>query len=520
MRTTGEGPETMQPVPISENRAEEILRAVIEGTASVTGSEFFQSLVKYLASALGVKYAFVTECLEKPMVQMLAFWTGDGFGPTPAYDITETPCLGVINGEVKCYRNGLQELFPKDKELETLSAVSYLGIPVFDAFGKVVGHLVALDTKPMEEDQRTQSILRIFASRAGAELKRQQAENELRSALMEVERLKNQLHAENLYLQEEIRTQHHFDEIVGESREFTEMLKRVETVALTDSTVLVHGPTGTGKEVIARAIHHRSRRRDRPLIKVNCAAISAGLVESELFGHVKGAFTGAVSHRDGRFKVADNGTLFLDEVGELPLETQSKLLRVLQEHEFEPVGSSKSIKVNVRIIAATNRDLAAAVKTGAFRSDLYYRLNVFPIRVPPLSERLDDIPALVSFFVNRFAGGMGKPGMTVPVEAMQKLTSYTWPGNVRELMNVIERAVILSPGDTLRLESDFTGLDEPAENTAGAATLEEAERMHIESVLRQTNWVIEGSRGAARILEVHPNTLRSRIQKFGLKRPG
>ena len=283
-------------------------------------------------------------------------------------------------------------------------------------------------------------------------------------------------------------------------------------------------------------------------MKVNCGAISAGLVESELFGHVKGAFTGALTNRDGRFKVADGGTIFLDEVGELPLETQVKLLRVLQEQEFEPIGSSRTVKVDVRIIAATNRDLSAAVAEGRFRRDLYYRLNVFPIRVPPLRERIADVPLLMSFFLQRFAKKLGKPVKKVSEETVRSLTGYPWPGNIRELQNVIERAILLSPGETLVLAPDFgpapekyTGRREempagvrnpkseirnretlattPATDGDGGASLENIERRHIESVLSQSNWMIEGERGAARVLNLNPSTLRSRKQKLGIKRP-
>jgi formate hydrogenlyase transcriptional activator len=302
----------------------------------------------------------------------------------------------------------------------------------------------------------------------------------------------------------------------------------VEQVAPTDSTVLVSGETGTGKELVARAIHDRSSRKDRPLVKVNCGAISAGLVESELFGHVKGAFTGALGNRDGRFTLADGGTIFLDEVGELPLEAQVKLLRVLQEQEFEPVGSSKSIKVDVRVIAASNRDLGAAVKDGKFRGDLFYRLNVVPISVPPLRERPGDLDLLVKFLLQKFATKLGRPVLQVPAEAMQRLRAYSWPGNVRELQNVIERAVVLAQSNMLALGADFAPPSVPAEPGAtppkAAAptvdtTLDEVERRHIETALMNRNWLIEGDRGAARALNIHPNTLRNRMRKLGIKRP-
>jgi formate hydrogenlyase transcriptional activator len=322
--------------------------------------------------------------------------------------------------------------------------------------------------------------------------------------------------------------------MIGTSPPFQRLIKQVRDVAPTDAAVLILGETGTGKELVARAIHHESGRRDRPLIKVNCGAISAGLVESELFGHVKGAFTGALTNRDGRFRVADGGTIFLDEVGELPLESQVKLLRVLQEQEFEPLGSSKTIRVNVRVIAATNRDLEADIKLGRFRSDLFFRLNVFPIRVPALRERSSDIPVLGSFFVQQYARRMGKAIDDMPEEIVEKLRRYSWPGNIRELQNILERAVILTQGNRLTIDPDILPAtaqpraasdgeqpvaNQPAPDNGEAASLEEAELRHIESVLRRTNWIIEGDRGAAKILQLHPNTLRSRMQKLGLRRP-
>src|SRR5262249_20049049 len=286
---------------------------------------------------------------------------------------------------------------------------------------------------PMMDASRALALMRVFAARAGAELARLRADERLRAALGEVERIRNQLQAENTYLQTEIQTETNFGEIVGSSPVLLEVLRKTEQVAATDATVLVYGETGTGKELIARAIHDRSPRRERALVKVNCSAISAGLVESELFGHVRGAFTGAVGARVGRFEVADGGTIFLDEIGELPLDTQVKLLRVLQEREFEPVGSSTPKKVDVRVIAATNRDLAAEVAAGRFRADLFYRLNVLPIVVPPLREREGDVALLANFFAARFAREFGKPIEEVATAAIERLLAYSWPGNVREL---------------------------------------------------------------------------------------
>ncbi|MGE3309473.1 MAG: sigma 54-interacting transcriptional regulator [Limisphaerales bacterium] len=373
--------------------------------------------------------------------------------------------------------------------------------------------------------------------------------------LMEQE--KSRLQAQNAYLREEIRSEHNFTEIVGNSPALRRVLQLVDQVAPTDSTVLILGETGSGKELLARAIHDRSPRRDRPLVKVNCGAISAGLVESELFGHVKGAFTGAFSHRDGRFKVADGGTLFLDEVGELPLETQVKLLRVLQEREFEPIGSSRTVRVDVRIIAATNRDLKQAVREGRFRADLLYRLNVLPLHMPALRERREDIPPLANFFLHRLARKFGKAPTEIAEPSLRDLMAYDWPGNIRELQNIMERAVVLSSGAVLHLPGDFSaGVESTADQASPPVTdagdsrarggrspkdhsqggepavdtgvggssgdplsLDDAQRRHIESVLIRTRWVIEGEGGAAQILNLSPSTLRSRMAKLGIRRP-
>ena len=833
--------------PVPENdaaqsrRSEELLGAIIQGTVAVTGTPFFRSLVRHLAHGLHVRWVFVAECLPNLRARSLAFWQDNDFGKDFEYDLPGTPCMEVAQGRTCHVPNRLAEVFPDDKGMIDMGTVSYLGVPLVNSEKRIIGHLVVFDDKPMPADPLVLSVMETFAARAGAELERQQADEELRrltgemeavlnvnraigrhlerdelfgalatslrgvvpherfgielpiqgerlqghlltssgegaestrikvlpaqgtachwvlqnrqwfisatrdelrerfpttfevmkqegmeslaalplvsgdcaraamffmasvrgvyavlrrelveqiaaaaaaaldncltheelkqqskQALAEseerfrdlfdeapiayvhegldtrfiranraamrilgiqpeeiagtygksfipdtpdaqrrlrealesigrgtdtsgvvlelrrkdngkpiwiqwwsrpdpsgtytrtmfvditervlMEREKARLEAQNTYLQEEIRSEHNFDEIVGGSRALLDVLRQVDQVAPADSTALISGETGTGKELIARAIHDRSARRERPLVKVNCGAISAGLVESELFGHVKGAFTGALTNRDGRFKVADGGTIFLDEVGELPLETQVKLLRVLQEQEFEPIGSSRTVKVDVRIIAATNRDLSAAVAEGRFRRDLYYRLNVFPIRVPPLRERIADVPLLMSFFLQRFAKKLGKPVKKVSEETVRSLTGYPWPGNIRELQNVIERAILLSPGETLVLAPDFgpapekyTGRREempagvrnpkseirnretlattPATDGDGGASLENIERRHIESVLSQSNWMIEGERGAARVLNLNPSTLRSRMQKLGIKRP-
>jgi formate hydrogenlyase transcriptional activator len=351
----------------------------------------------------------------------------------------------------------------------------------------------------------------------------------------EINNLKARLEKENLYLREELRTEHNFEEIVGNSPALLKTLHAVEQVAPTDATVLIYGETGTGKELVARAIHSRSGRNGRALVNVNCSAISAGLVESELFGHMKGAFTGALERRIGRFELAHGGTIFLDEIGELSLETQVKLLRVLQEHEFEPVGSSRTVRVDVRVIAATNRNLREAVEAGRFRSDLFYRLNVFPLELPPLRERRSDIPQLVAFCVSRFSKRFGKKIDGVSRESMENLVNYPWPGNIRELQNVIERAVVLSVDPTLRLDRDLVPVAPPSKGTQppetdtaeqGQAdlesakpllTLDEVDRNHILAVLRQAGGVVDGPKGAARILNLHPNTLRHRMDKLGIK---
>jgi len=632
-------------------RADNLLHAIVDGTSTATGDAYFRSLLQRLARGLGVRYAFVAECLTGQRARSLAFWNNDTFADNFEYDLRGTPCLKVTEGQTCHYERNLPKLFPEDTPLVEMGAESYLGVPVRDSAQNIIGHLVIIDDKQMTSDPLVLAVLTTFANRAGVELERLRAfdnlhreknesderfrdlfdeapiayvhegldskfiranraamrafgitpaevegtygrdfvpntpdaQRRLREAFESVgrgtdtsgvvlelrrkdngkplwiqwwskpdiggkftrtmfvditervlmEQEKARLEAQNTYLQEEIRSEHNFGEIVGSSPALLDVLRQVEQIARIDSTVLILGETGTGKELIARGIHDRSPRKNRALVKVNCGAISAGLVESELFGHVKGAFTGAIAHRDGRFKLADGGTIFLDEVGELPLDTQVKLLRVLQEQEFEPIGSSKTIKVNVRIVAATNRDLEQLVREGKFRADLFYRLNVVPLRVPALRERASDLPLLVTFFVQKCAKRLGKHIVSVSEEAMRQLTNYPWPGNIRELQNVIERAVILSPGQTLVLAGELRATPAPAVHAAAPPTqpagiilapdnngsLDDVERRHIESVLAQTSWKIEGERGAAEILDLNPSTLRSRMQKLGIRRP-
>ncbi|HEX5050701.1 MAG TPA: sigma 54-interacting transcriptional regulator [Planctomycetota bacterium] len=343
-----------------------------------------------------------------------------------------------------------------------------------------------------------------------------------------MEREQSRLRAQNEYLQEEIKAVHDFDAIIGGADVLQQALEHVKRVAPTDATVLITGETGTGKELIARAIHSASRRRDKPLIKLNCAALPAGLVESELFGHEKGAFSGAIARRIGRFELAQGGTIFLDEIGEVPMDVQVKLLRVLQEHEFERVGGGAPIRLDVRVIAATNRDLDRAIAENRFRSDLFYRLNVFPIALPPLRQREGDIPLLVRYFLRKFAARVGKRVEHVSPELLARFAGYAWPGNIRELENLVERAVILANGDTLDVDAvpflfaDRAGAPVPqvAPGPGSLRSMEAVEREHVLAALQQSRWVIAGDGGAAAVLGLHPNTLRSRMEKLGITRPG
>jgi formate hydrogenlyase transcriptional activator len=377
--------------------------------------------------------------------------------------------------------------------------------------GEIIGTLFVGSRSNIVFDRRESEILLQAATQIAATIK-------IDHGFRRIVQLSGKLKEEKRYLEEELRTEYNFEEIVGESRDLKTVLKQVETVAPTGATVLILGETGTGKELIARSIHRISPRRDRTFVKLNCSAIPFGLLESELFGHEKGAFTGAISQRIGRLELAHMGTLFLDEVGDLPLELQPKLLRALQEKEIERLGGRRTIPVDVRLIAATNRDLTQMVKSGEFRSDLYYRLRVFPITLPPLRARTSDIPLLVSYFVNKHARRMNKPITLIPEETMAALVAWPWPGNVRELENFIERAVILTPGSTLR--APLAELEKIEEETAtmSGPNLHAAEREHILRVLREAKGMIGGSGGAAEKLGLKRTTLNSKLRKLGIER--
>jgi formate hydrogenlyase transcriptional activator len=395
---------------------------------------------------------------------------------------------------------------------ESLGVVGIAGYPL-EVHGEILGSIGYLAQRAITPEEF--EVLGIYADQAALAIK---------SAYLfqELARHKDRLQVENEYLQDEIRVDRGFDNIIGQSSALRAVLRKVQQVSAVETTVLLTGETGTGKELIARAIHEGSPRKDRPLIKINCGAIPQGVIESELFGHEKGAFTGAIQKRIGRFELADKGTLFMDEVGELPLDTQVKLLRVLQEQEFERVGSTKPMRVDVRLVSATNRDIEKEVAEARFRADLFYRLNVFPIRVPPLRERPGDIPVLVDYFLAQFQRKMAKPLRSVDEKSMNQLQRYAWPGNIRELQNVLERACVLatgpvvSIGETLRAAPGTIPADGIATTLPPLQKLEDSERAHIRRALAAAGGRVHGASGAAELLGINPSTLRSRMQKLGI----
>jgi transcriptional regulator with GAF, ATPase, and Fis domain len=502
-----------------------MLRVISEGTASVVGGDFFRSLAYHVIATTGMRYAIVTECTNpaKTRVRTIVYAERENFLENFEYNIEGTPCEIVMKGNSYYCASDLDAVFPNEEGIK-----AYFGVPIFLSHGEVIGHIAIFDTLEREVSKQQLDILKIFASRAAAEIERKHKDEQIRAALEEVKALKEKLEAENIYLQEEIKRDHNFEEIVSTSNAFRKVLEKIEQVAETDATVLILGESGTGKELIARAIHSVSKRSNRPLVKLNCAALPVSLIESELFGHEKGAFTGAVSQKTGRFELADGGTIFLDEIGEMPLEVQAKLLRVLQEGEFERVGSSKTIKVDVRVIAATNRELQASMNNKEFRADLYYRLNVFPVVSPPLRDRKEDIPVLVNHFCRKYGTKFGKKINSISKPVLDSLLNYSWPGNVRELENIIERGIIVSKGDVLE---SGEWLPKPTVHTQEASvpaivkgenreplSWEEMERNHILEVLTKTKWKIRGEDGAARILKLNPTTLEAKMKKLQISR--
>src|SRR5262245_4019894 len=528
-------------------RAEQALEDLVAGTA-VTGKEFFPAYVRHVAAALEVQCAIASELADqqKSQLRTLAIWAGHDWVQNYEYDVADAPCGQVVREQHLFYcPEQVQELFPRCDALKDLNAVSYMGVPLFDSSGQLLGNLCIIDNKHLADEQRARSVLEIFAVRVAAEIERKRAEDslresdeELKRALTEVERLKERLEAENVYLRREVSEAYRDREIVGQSEGIQKVLQQVNQVAETDMTVLIVGETGTGKELVARAVHGQSGRRERPLVKVNCLALPGELIESELFGHEKGAFTGATGRQVGRFELADGGTIFLDEVGDLPLKLQAKLLRVLQEGEFERLGSGKTIKVDVRVIAATNRNLMQAVQRGRFRMDLYYRLNVYPIGLPPLRERREDIGFLAEVFLGEASRRLGRLFDPISEEVLAALERYEWPGNIRELQNVIERAAVISNGRWFQLPEGWASSEiwKPATTSSappiGGAelhkndnrpsrenSLDEVGRNYILQILQQTGWRVEGPKGAATILGLNPSTLRSRMLKLGVRRP-
>jgi formate hydrogenlyase transcriptional activator len=409
---------------------------------------------------------------------------------------------------------------------------SVLAVPMTNHADEIIGVIQMLHCKEITEwinqenktdelppfDKRYMSLLQSVAAQAAIALENNRMVEKINTTLEEVETLRDRLQAENVYLQQEIKLANNFEEIISANKEFNKTLALVESVSGSDSTVLILGETGTGKELIARAVHSTSSRKNHPLVKVNCAALPTNLIESELFGHEKGSFTGALSRRIGRFELADKGTIFLDEIAELPPELQAKLLRVLQEGEFERVGSAQTEKVDVRVIAATNRNLEELMENGAFREDLFYRLNVFPILCPPLRHRKEDIPPLVRHFVKKYGAKAGKDIRSIPAKAMDALQEYHWPGNVRELENIIERSMIISQRNALELGDWFQKPVAPPANVGTATTLDEKQREHILEVLEHTHWKVRGAGGAASLLGINPSTLESRMKKLRIIR--
>ena len=474
----------------------------------------------------GLDRAGLIQIKEKGVIVISHHWAGPNIKPVSETVLREEfPWIAnmIARGESICFNRSddLPKAAMHDiKNLKKLGTKSYLSLPIKIGgahFGSL--SLGAVHSRRTWSEEMKQRLIIIGETFAHA-LQRKHAEETLSSAFSEIAELKDQIEAERNYLREEIKIEHNFEDIVGQSSLLLSTLSKVAQVAPSDTTVLILGETGTGKELIARAIHHSGPRKKQPLIKVNCATLPANLIESELFGHEKGAFTGAHQRQMGRFELAHGATLFLDEIGELPLSLQPKLLRVLQDGDFERLGSIRPIHTDARIIAATNRKLDHEVKAGRFRKDLWYRLNAFPIRVPPLRNRKSDIALLAGYFLKKYNRKHGKQISYIHNETVKALEKYSWPGNIRELENVIERAVIHTRGKKLKLMEGRQGLRRERFSRRGGRTLAQVERSYIIKILKEKDWVVEGKTGAAMVLGLHPSTLRSRMKKLNITRPG
>jgi len=496
------------------------LRLLLEVTESIASHRDLSDLLRDLAQRLPsiVPFDYINVVLHEPGRNVMRLWLLVTSVPSTINPGLETPVDESPGGWVWKHQRPMtvndimqEQRFPKLMSMLRENGVkSFCAVPLTTAQRRL-GAMGFGSLQPGTYRETELTLMQQVAKQVAVAV-----DNAL--AYEQIAQLRDKLTKEKLYLEEEIQTEYNFEEIVGDSPALKRILKHVQTVAATDSTVLILGETGSGKELIARALHNLSDRRERTFVKLNCAAIPTGLLESELFGHEKGAFTGAIATKIGRFELADRGTLFLDEVGEIPAELQVKLLRVLQEQEFERLGGTRTIRVNARVVAATNRDLGQMVEEQKFRSDLFYRLKVFPITVPPLRERAEDIPLLVRHFAQKFDQRIKKRIETIPSESMKALQNYPWPGNIRELENFVERAVILSSGSELFVQQ--SELQRPVSTTNGSVTtLEEAEREHILKALRDSRWAIGGSSGAAARLGMKRTTLQSKMQKLGISRP-
>ena len=631
---------------VQEKKAEKmedlLLRSIMESTSAATGMDFLQKIATSLTTTLKMQFATIAECKEGDTteVRTLCLAMGQTILDNIDYDTKGRPCEIILQGRDIFVPENTQKIYPNAVGVE-----ASMGVPIHSSVtGKIIGHIIVANREPVGIDKNQITILKIFASRIGAEMERIKAEERLKLANQQLEKLLDEseqrfrdlfeeapiayvhegldskfikanraalrilgvkpeevpftygktlapdtpdaqrrmkeafesvgrgtdtsgvilemrrkdnnkpiwiqwwsnpdiggqftrtmfiditdkvlmeqeqarLQAQNQYLQEEIKLTYNFEDIISKSKNFHKVLQQLEKVASTDATVLILGESGTGKELLARAVHNISNRSKRPLIKINCATLPANLIESELFGHERGAFTGAMERKIGRFELADGGTIFLDEIGELPVELQAKLLRVLQEGEFERLGNPKTIKVNVRLIAATNRNLQQAIEKKEFREDLFYRLNVFPIVSPPLRNRKEDIPLLIKHFVKKYEGKMGKEIKNIPDKVVDALMQYDWPGNIRELENLIERALILTNTSTLEYGDWIPAAKNTASNgKVSLQKMDDVEKEHIISVLNSTNWKVSGEKGAAKILGLNATTLEARMKKLGIER--